>query len=92
MYECKSLARGRAVASPAGAGEGAGKARLGAQRGGGHRDGRGGGGRGQFTLADIRALLEELRDTSLTLELNLSTFGTHPRVNLGHMEDRVSLS
>jgi hypothetical protein len=32
------------------------------------------------------------RDTSLTLQLDLSTFGTHPRVNLGYMGDRVSLS
>ena len=39
-----------------------------------------------------RAQLEDLRDTSLTLELNLSTFGPHPWVNLGHIEDKVSLS
>ena len=31
-------------------------------------------------------------NTSLTLELSLSTLGTHPRVNLGHMVDQVSLS
>ena len=29
---------------------------------------------------------------SLTSELNLRTFGTHPRVNLGYMGDRVSSS
>ena len=45
-----------------------------------------------LTLAHFRAQLEVLRDTSLTLELNLSTFGTHPRVNLGYMGDKVSLS
>jgi len=38
-----------------------------------------------LTLAHFRAQLEDLRDTSLTLELNLSTFGTHPPANLGHM-------
>jgi hypothetical protein len=31
------------------------------------------------TLAHFRAQLQDLRDTSLTLELNLSTFGTHSR-------------
>jgi len=36
-----------------------------------------------LTLAHFTAQLEDLRDTSLTLELNLSTFGTHPRVNFG---------
>ena len=36
-----------------------------------------------LTLVHLRAQLEELRDTSLTLELNLSTFGTHPRVIWG---------
>jgi hypothetical protein len=45
-----------------------------------------------LTLAHFRAQLEDLRDTSLTLELNLSTFGTHPRVGLGYMEGNVSLS
>jgi len=45
-----------------------------------------------LTLAHFRAQLEDLRDTSLTLELNLSTCGTHPRVNLGCMGDKVSLS
>jgi len=38
-----------------------------------------------LTLAHFTDQLEDLRDTSLTLELNLSTFGTHPRVTLGHM-------
>jgi hypothetical protein len=32
-----------------------------------------------LTLAHFRAHLEDLRDTSLTLEPNFSTFGTHPR-------------
>ena len=40
-----------------------------------------------LTLAAFNAQLEDLWDTSLTLELNLSTFGTHP-----HMGDKVSLS
>jgi len=33
-----------------------------------------------LTLAHSKAQLEDLWDTLLTLELNLSTFGTHPRV------------
>ena len=37
-------------------------------------------GRG-LTLAHFTAQLEDLRNPSLTLELNLSTFGTHPRVH-----------
>jgi len=45
-----------------------------------------------LTFAHFRAQLEDLRNTSLTSELNMSTFGTHPRVNMGHMEDKVSLS
>ena len=36
--------------------------------------------------------LRTFGNTSLTLELNLSTLGTHPRVNLGYMGDRVSSS
>jgi hypothetical protein len=36
--------------------------------------------------------LRNIRNTSLTSELHLSNFGTHPRVNLGHMGDKVSLS
>jgi len=32
---------------------------------------------GAYTRPLFRAQLENLRDTSLTLELNLSTFGTH---------------
>ena len=43
-------------------------------------------------LAHFKAQLEDLRDTSLTLELNLSTFGLHPRVDLGYVWDNVSLS
>jgi hypothetical protein len=49
------------------------------------------GGQG-LTLVHFRAQLEDLRDTSLTLELNLSTFGKHPRVSMGYMGDKVSLS
>ena len=45
-----------------------------------------------LTLAHFTAQLEDLRDTSLTLELNLCTFGTHPRIVLGHMGFKVSLS
>ena len=45
-----------------------------------------------LTLAHFRAQLEDLRDTSLTPELNLSTFGRHQRVNLGYMGDKVSSS
>jgi hypothetical protein len=45
-----------------------------------------------LTLAHFRAQFEDLRDTSLTLEHNLSTFGTHSPVNLGYMGDDVSLS
>ena len=45
-----------------------------------------------LTLAHFRAQLEDLRDTSLTLELNLSTLGPHPRVTLGYMGDNLSLS
>ena len=60
----------------------------------------------RLTLAHFRAQIENLRDTLLTLELNLitfgphpqvnllnlSTFGPHPRVNLGYMVDTVSSS
>jgi len=45
-----------------------------------------------LTLAHFKAQLEDLQDTSLTLELNLSTFGTHPRANLGYIGDNMSLS
>jgi hypothetical protein len=45
-----------------------------------------------LTLAHFRTQLQDLRDTSLTSELDLSTLGTPPRVNLGHMGDNVSLS
>ena len=45
-----------------------------------------------LTLAHFKAQLEDLRDTSVTLERNMSTFGTRPRVNLGYMEDNVSFS
>jgi len=36
--------------------------------------------------------LRTFGNTSLTLELNLSTLGTHQRVKLGYMGDKVSLS
>ena len=49
-------------------------------------------GRQGLTLAHFRAQLEDVRDTSLTLELNLSTFGTHPRVHSNHVGNKVSLS
>ena len=45
-----------------------------------------------LTLAHFRAQLEDLQDTSITLELNLSTFRTHSRLNLGYMRDKVSAS
>jgi hypothetical protein len=45
-----------------------------------------------LTLFHFRAQLEDLRDTSLKLQINPSTFGTHPRVDLNHMGDKVSLS
>jgi len=45
-----------------------------------------------LTLAHFKAQLEDLRDTSLTSELNLSTLGPHPRVNMGCVVDKVSLS
>jgi hypothetical protein len=44
-----------------------------------------------LTLAHFKAQLEYLRDTSLLLELNLSTFGTRPRVN-GSYGGQMSLS
>jgi len=34
--------------------------------------------------------LRTFGNTSLTLELNVSTLGTHPRINLGHVGDKVS--
>jgi len=45
-----------------------------------------------LTLAHLRAQLEGLRDTLLNLELNVSTFGTHPRVDLGYVGDKGSLN
>jgi len=45
-----------------------------------------------LTLAHFKAQLEDLRDTSLTLERNLSTIGPHPRVSLGYMGDKVGFS
>jgi len=44
-----------------------------------------------LTLDHFKAQLEDLPDTSLTLELNFSTFGPHPRINLGCVGDKVSL-
>ena len=46
---------------------------------------------GAYTLS-LQSSLEDLRDTSLTLELNLSTLREHPRVRLAHMGDNVSSS
>jgi len=40
--------------------------------------------------AHVRAQLEDLRDTSLTSELNFSIFGPHPRANLGYMQLKLS--
>ena len=45
-----------------------------------------------LTLAHSRAQLEDLRERILTLELNWSTFRTHPRVNLTLVGDKVSFS
>jgi len=45
-----------------------------------------------LTLAHFRAQHEDLRDTSLTLELTLSTCGTHPQVELGYMGHKGSSS
>jgi len=45
-----------------------------------------------LTHVHCSAQLQDLRDTSLTSELNLSTFGIHPRVKLVHVGDKVSLS
>jgi hypothetical protein len=42
-----------------------------------------------LTLAHSSSRLEDLRGTSLTSELNLSIFRTHPRVTWGHMGDKV---
>jgi hypothetical protein len=46
---------------------------------------------GAYTRS-LQSSIELLRDTSLTLELNLSIFGTHPRVNSGDLGDKVSSS
>jgi hypothetical protein len=43
-----------------------------------------------LTLVHFSAQLEDLRDTSLTLALNLSTSTTHPRINLGNVGDKGS--
>jgi hypothetical protein len=45
-----------------------------------------------LTLAHFKAQLEDLWDTLLTLELNLSTFRTPPTVTLGYVGDKASLS
>jgi hypothetical protein len=47
-----------------------------------------------LTHAPFKAQLEDLRElgnTSLHVELKLSTFGPRPQVNLGYMGDKVSL-
>jgi len=45
-----------------------------------------------LTLAYFKAQFEDLRDTSLPIGLNLSTFGTRPRLKVGYIGDKVSLS
>ena len=40
----------------------------------------------------LSAQLEDLLDTKLTLEFNLSTIGTYPRVTLRSLGDKVSIS
>jgi len=56
----------------------------------------GGGGRQRgdvrqgLTLVHFSAQLEDLQETSLALELYLSTFGTRPGDNVGYMGDKVS--
>jgi len=46
----------------------------------------------RLTLAHFTAQLEYLRKHNADSELNLSTFGPHPRVNSGYIGDKVSLS
>ena len=48
-------------------------------------------GRGLHSLTS-ELNLRTFGNTSLTLELNWSVFRTHPRVNLGHMGDKVLVS
>jgi hypothetical protein len=48
-------------------------------------------GRGLHSLTS-KLNLRIFGNTSLTFELNLSTFGTHPQVKLGDMGDKVTLS
>jgi len=43
------------------------------------------------TFVHFSAQLEDLRDTSLTSELNLSTFGTHRRAEFVCVGNKVSL-
>jgi len=43
-------------------------------------------------LLPFKLNLRTFGNTSLPLALNLSTFGPRPRVNLGQMGDKVSLS
>jgi hypothetical protein len=47
-------------------------------------------GRGLHSLTS-KLNLRTFGNTSLLLELNLSTIGAHPRVNLGYLGDKVSL-
>ena len=47
---------------------------------------------GACTRSLLQLNLRTFGNTSLTLELNLSTIGTHSRVNLGYMGDNVSFS
>jgi hypothetical protein len=48
-------------------------------------------GRGLHSLTS-ELNLRTFRKTSLPLELNLSTSGPHPRINLGYVGNKVSLS
>jgi len=73
-----------------GGGGGASRAGSGSSRG---RGGGGGGGVGAGIGRGIHSLSSELNlSTSLSLEHNLSTFGTHPWMNISYMGNEVSLS
>jgi hypothetical protein len=47
---------------------------------------------GAYTRSHHKLNLRTFGNTTLTLELNLSAFGRHPRVNLGCVGDKVSFS
>ena len=54
-----------------------------------HRAGGAGGRALHSSTSELN--LKTFMNTSLTLELNLGTFGTHPRINFGHMGGKVIL-